>query len=270
MARPELVAGLDIGSAQVSCIIGQRDPETGEVTLLSGGRVATPGGLKGGVVINIDETARAVGRAVETAEEPAKVEVRDLIIGIRGAHLQTFNNHGALNIARTDKEITADDVQKVIENAQAVHLSSDREIIHTIPQDFTLDRQQGVPNPVGMEGSLLEVDVHIVTASRSHLNNVYKAINLAGFTVVEPVYGLLSAGEVVVTQEERELGCVLIDIGGQTTDMAVYFDGSVYFTEKLPIGGDSITRDIAYGLRTSVSQAQLIKEQQGVAMAHLL
>lgn len=270
MAKTDIVAGLDIGSAQVAFVIGRRDAQTGQIEVLSGARSACPGGLKGGVVINIDETARAVTRICEEAEDQAKEMVKDLSIAIRGTHLQTFNNHGALNIARTDKEITAEDVEKAIESAQAVHMSPDREIIHTIPQGFTLDRQQGVPNPVGMEGSLLEVDVHIVTASRSHLNNIFKAINVAGFSVTEPIYGLLAAGEVVVTQEERELGCLLIDIGGQTTDLAVYFDGSAHFTEKLPIGADAITRDLAYGLRTSLSQAQQIKENFGVAMTSML
>jgi len=270
MSKMDVVAGLDVGSAQVTCVIGRRDPQTNQIEVLSGSRSACPGGLKGGVVINIDETARAVTRIIEEAEDAAKEMVKDLTIAVRGTHLQTFNNHGALNIARTDKEITTDDVEKAIESAQAVHMSPDREIIHTIPQGFTLDRQQGVPNPVGMEGSLLEVDVHIVTASRSHLNNIFKAINAAGFQVTEPIYGLLAAGEVVVTQEERDLGCLLLDIGGQTTDMAVYFDGSVHFTEKLPLGADAITRDLAYGLRTSLSQAQQIKENHGVSMATLL
>ena len=233
MAKTDIVAGLDIGSAQVACVIGRRDPHTGQIEILSGARSACPGGLKGGVVININETARAVTRICEEAEDTAKEMVKDLTIAVRGNHLQTFNNHGALNIARTDKEITADDVDKAIESAQAVHLSADREIIHTIPQGFTLDRQQGVPNPVGMEGSLLEVDVQIVTASRSHLSNIFKAINMAGFSVTEPIYGLLAAGEVVVTQEERDLGSLFIDIGGQTTDIAVYFDGCVHFTDKL-------------------------------------
>ncbi len=270
MSKPDIVAGLDIGSAQVACVIGRRDEQTGQVEILSGAKSACPGGLKGGVVINIDETARAVTRICEEAEDAAKEMVKELTIAIRGTHLQTFNNHGALNIARTDKEITAEDVEKAIESAQAVHMSPDREIIHTIPQGFTLDRQQGVPNPVGMEGSLLEVDVHIVTASRSHLNNIFKAINAAGFTVTEPVYGLLASGDVVMTQEERDLGSLLLDIGGQTTDMAVYFDGSVHFTDKLPLGADAITRDLAYGLRTSLSQAQQIKENHGVALTSLL
>jgi len=270
MAKTDIIAGLDIGSAQVACVIGRRDPQTSQIEILSGARTACLGGLKGGVVININETARAITRICEEAEDAAKEMVKDVTIAVRGNHLQTFNNHGALNIARTDKEITADDVDKAIESAQAVHLSADREIIHTIPQGFTLDRQQGVPNPVGMEGSLLEVDVHIVTASRSHLSNIFKAINMAGFSVTEPIYGLLAAGEVVVTQEERDLGSILIDIGGQTTDVAVYFDGSVHFTEKLPIGADAISRDLAYGLRTSLSQAQQIKENYGVALSSLL
>lgn len=270
MSKSDIVAGVDIGSAQVACVIGRRDAQTGQIEVLSGSRTACPGGLKGGVVININETARAVTRICEEAEDAAKEMVKDVTIAVRGSHLQTFNNHGALNIARTDKEITADDVEKAIESAQAIHLSADREIIHTIPQGFTLDRQQGVPNPVGMEGSLLEVDVQIVTASRSHLSNVFKAINMAGFSVTEPIYGLLAAGEVVVTQEERDLGSILIDIGGQTTDIAVFFDGCVHYTEKLSIGADSITRDLAYGLRTSLSQAQQIKESHGVAMTSLL
>src|SRR5579864_2364989 len=270
MAKTDIVAGLDIGSAQVACVIGRRDAQTGQIEILSGARSACPGGLKGGVVININETARAITRICEEAEDTAKEMVKDVTIAVRGSHLQTFNNHGALNIARTDKEITADDVEKAIESAQAVHMTADREIIHTIPQGFTLDRQQGVPNPVGMEGSLLEVDTHIVTASRSHLNNIFKAINTAGFTVTEPIYGLLAAGEVVVTQEERDLGCILVDIGGQTTDLAVCFDGNVHFTDKLPLGADAITRDLAYGLRTSLSQAQQIKENYGVAMGTML
>jgi cell division protein FtsA len=266
MSKTDIVAGVDIGSAQVACVIGRRDPQTGQIEVLSGSRTACPGGLKGGVVININETARAVTRICEEAEDAAKEMVKDVTIAVRGSHLQTFNNHGALNIARTDKEITADDVEKAIESAQAIHLSADREIIHTIPQGFTLDRQQGVPNPVGMEGSLLEVEVHIVTAGSSHLNNVWRAINNAGFAIKEPVYGLLALGDVVVTQEEKDLGCVLVDLGGSTTGIAIYTDGGVRFTKELSIGADAITNDLAHGLRTAVSQAKLVKERYGAAI----
>lgn len=265
MAKPEIIAGLDIGSGQVVCAIGRRMPDQDHVEVIAAAKQNCRG-LKGGVVINIDETALAIGRVIESAEEMAKETVRDLVVGIRGSHTQTFNHHGAINIARTDKEITTDDVSQVIESTKAVPISTDREIIHVIPQDFVLDRQQGVPNPVGMEGSLLEVEVHIVTAGSSHLNNIWRAINNAGFGIKEPVYGLLGVGDTVVTQEEKDLGCILIDLGGSTTGLAIYTDGGVRFTKELPVGADAITNDLAHGLRTSVSQAKIVKERHGVAL----
>lgn len=264
MSRPEILAAIDLGSNQVACAIGRRESNHDQVQIIAATRQPCRG-LKGGVVINIDETALAITQVVEAAEEMAKETVRDLIIGIRGPHIQTFNHHGAINIARTDKEITPDDVSSVIESTKAVPISTDREIIHVIPQDFVLDRQQGVPNPVGMEGSLLEVEVHIVTAGSSHLNNVWRSINNAGFAIREPIYGLLAVGEVVVTQEERDLGCVLIDLGGATTGLAIYSDGGVCFTKEIPIGADAITNDLAHGLRTSFSQAKIVKERYGAA-----
>jgi cell division protein FtsA len=265
LAKPEIIAGLDVGSGQVVCSIGRRLPDQDQVEIIAAAKQNCRG-LKGGVVINIDETALAISRVIESAEEMSKETVRDLIVGIRGAHTQTFNHHGAINIARTDKEITTDDVAQVIESTKAVPISTDREIIHVIPQDFVLDRQQGVPNPVGMEGSLLEVEVHIVTAGTSHLNNIWRAINNAGFGIREPVYGLLAVGDTVVTQEEKDLGCVLIDLGGSTTGLAIYTDGGVRFTKEIPVGADAITSDLAHGLRTSVSQAKLVKERFGGAL----
>jgi cell division protein FtsA len=156
-----------------------------------------------------------------------------------------------------------------VENTKAVPISPDREIVHVIPQDFILDRQAGVPNPVGMEASLLEVDVHIVTASQSHLNNVWKAIAKAGFQVEEPIYGLLAVGDAAVTAEEKDLGCVLIDLGGQTTGVAVYADGAVRFTKELAMGADAITHDLSHALRTSLIEAQKIKERDGAASRSL-
>jgi cell division protein FtsA len=257
---------LDVGSAQVVCVVARQDPEQDAPEILGASR-RTCKGVKGGVVINIDETARAVTQAVEEAEEQAKMPgvSRQVLIGVRGAHIQTFNHHGAMNIARTDKEITAEDRDQVVENTKAVPISPDREIVHVIPQDFILDRQSGVPNPVGMEASLLEVDVHIVTAGQSHLNNVWKAIANAGFQVEEPIYGLLAVGESVVTAEEKNLGCLLIDLGGQTTGLAVYADGSVRFTKELALGADAITHDLSHALRTSLLQAQQVKERHGAA-----
>ncbi len=265
MSKPEILAGLDIGGGQLACTIGRRMPDQDHVEVIAATRQNCRG-LKGGVVINIDETALSITQVVEAAEEMAKETVRDLIVGIRGSHIQTFNHHGAINIARTDKEITTDDVAQVIESTKAVPISTDREIIHVIPQDFVLDRQQGVPNPVGMEGSLLEVEVHIVTAGSSHLNNIWRSINNAGFGIREPVYGLLALGDVIVTQEEKDLGCLLIDLGGATTGIAVYSDGGVRFTKELGVGTDAITNDLAHGLRTSFSQAKMVKERYGTAI----
>ncbi len=270
MAKPDIVVGLDVGSAQVVCVVAKRDPETGALEAVGGARRACRG-LKGGVVINIDETAQAVARVVEEAEAMGDLvgATRAVLIGVRGGHLQTFNHHGAMNIARTDKEITVEDRDQVVENTKAVPISPDREIVHVIPQDFILDRQPGVPNPVGMEASLLEVDVHIVTASQSHLNNVWKAIAKAGFQVEEPIYGLLAVGDAVVTSEEKDLGCVLVDLGGQTTGLAVYADGAVRYTKELTLGSDAVTNDLSHALRTSLAEAQKVKERWGSASRSL-
>lgn len=266
MAKPDIITGLDIGSGQVAAVVAKCDPESDTPEVIGAARHSCAG-LKGGVVINIDETARSITRAVEAAEEMAGLvgHSKSVLIGVRGSHLQTFNHHGAMNIARTDKEITAADRDQVVESTKAVPISPDREIVHVIPQDFILDRQSGVPNPIGMEAMLLEVDVHIVTASQSHLNNVWKAIARAGFDVEEPIYGLLAVGDAVVTQEEKGLGCLLVDLGGQTTGLAVYADGSVRFTKELAVGSDAISHDLSHALRTSFLQAQKVKELHGAA-----
>lgn len=201
MAKQDVIAGLDMGSGRVNCLLGAQEGD-GRIRVLGGSSVPCRG-LKGGVVINLVETASAVTQAVEEAEAAAKQTVNSVYLGVRGGHLQSFNNRGAFNIARTDKEITAEDVQSVVGNAKAIPLSSDREILHVLPQSFSLDRQRGVPHPVGMEGSLLEVEVHIVTASSAHLNNIIKTTSQAGFQVLEPVYGLLAAGDMLVTPEEK-------------------------------------------------------------------
>ena len=193
MAKQEVVAGLDMGSGRVTCLIGTPE-ESGRMKVLGGATVLCKG-IKGGVVVNIEEAAQAVQYCVGRAEAEAKATVTRVYLGVRSKHLQSLNNHGAFNVARTDKEITAEDVSSVIANAKAVSLSNDREILHVVPQGFSLDRQRGVPNPVGMEGSLLEVEVHLVTAASAHLNNVMKTVARAGFEVLEPVYSLLAAGE---------------------------------------------------------------------------
>lgn len=267
--KQELVAGLDVGSGRITCLIGAPDAATGTVKVLGGASVVCRG-VKGGVVINILEAAAAATRAVEEAEAAVGATVSQVWLGVRGSHLQSFNNRGAFNIARTDREITAADVDSVVGSAKAIPLSSDREILHVVPQGFSLDRQRGVPHPVGMEASLLEVDVHIVTASSAHLNNIMKTVGQAGFQVVEPVYGLLAAGELLVTPEEKELGSVLIDLGGQSLSIGVYCEGAIKYSKEIPIGSDFITRDLAVGLKTSIATADRIKIEHGIAHPSLL
>ncbi|MBN1822958.1 MAG: cell division protein FtsA [Endomicrobiales bacterium] len=269
MTKHEILTGIDIGSSQVCCVIGRRSQESGEIEILSGAKIPCRG-VKGGVVINLQETSYAVSKVIEMAEEKANETVRQIYLGLRGSHIESMNARGAINISRTDKEITAEDVSGAIENAKTIRLSPDREILHTIPQEFSLNHQRGVPNPVGMEGNFLEVDVHILTASSSHLSNIYKSVAQAGFEVMEPVYGLLSVGDFVITQEEKELGCLLVDFGGLTTGLAIYTEGSIKYSKELQIGSDYVTRDISHSLRTSVSVAQDIKEKYGIAMASLL
>ena len=270
MSKGQVLAGIDIGSNQVCCVLGKIYEETGELEILSGSRLPCKG-VKGGVVISIQETSYAIGKVVEAAEEQAKETAQNICLGLRGNHIESMNAHGAINISRTDKEITKEDVMSAIETAKAVRLSQDREILDSIPQEYSLNHQRGVPNPVGMEGNFLEVDVHIVTASSSHLNNIYKATSQAGFKeILSHMYGLVAVGNTVITQEEKELGCLLVDFGGLTTGLAIYSEGSIRYSKELQVGSDFITRDISHGLRTSMSSAQEIKEKYGIAMSSLL
>jgi len=269
MAKSEIIAGLDMGSGNVTCVLAEQELDSDTIKIISGSKVECKG-LKGGVVVDIKDTANAVAEAVEKAEEEAQHTADFVLMGVRGSHLQSLNSHGAYNIARTDKEINAEDVQFAVENAKAIPISSNMKILKVTPQSFSIDRQRGVPNPEGMEGSLLEVDVHVVTASTSHLNNLEKAVNKAGFKVEESIFNLVALGECVLTTEEKELGVVLMDLGGEVTSIAIYADGCIQFSKEIPFGCDLITRDIAYGLHTSRSAARNIKEKYGIATSAFL
>jgi cell division protein FtsA len=269
MGKSEIIAGLDMGSSRVTCVIAERDEEHNKIRVLAGASAPCKG-LKGGVVVNIEETARAVEHVMDAAESKANEVVGEVYLGVRGSHINAFDNRGGYNIARTDKEITSEDVANVIESAKTIQLSPDHEILHVIPQGFSLDRQRGVPNPIGMEGALLEVGVHIVTASSPIINNLVKSVSKGGFRVVDTIYTLLAVGELVVSEEEKDLGCLLIDSGGQTTSIGIYSEGSIHFSKEIPIGGDHITRDIAYGLGTTMAVAQEIKEKYGAVLSTMV
>lgn len=264
MSKERVLASVDLGGGRITCVLAARDSETDSLNILSGASLPCKG-LKGGVVVDIQETASVIEQAIDHAEQAAGVEATALVHGVRGNHLESRNSHGAYNISRADKEITAEDVHYALENAKAISLQTNREILQVVPQSFTIDGQKGIPNPEGMEGSLLEVDVHIVSGSNSHLNNLVKAVSKAGFEAEDVYASIIPLCECVLTEEEKDLGAVLVDFGSESTSVAVYINGSVRYSKELPYGSDLVTSDIAWGLHTSREIARTVKEKYAVA-----
>lgn len=269
MAKQDIVGSVDLGSNHVVCVVG-RPSDNGIIEVLGAGRVETKG-IKNGVVVDVKEASEAIEAAVKSAEESSEQVLKRLYVALRGSHLESHNSRGTVAISRTDKEITEEDVDAAVETAKRnIRISADREIIHSIPQGFTVNSQTGILNPVGMDGSHLEVEIHVITASCDHLNNIQKAIARAGFDVVEFIYGVLSLGECVVTQEEKDLGCILVDIGGLSTGIVLYQNGGIQTSSEIEVGSDNITKDLAHFLKTKAKTAAEIKEKYGVAMKKLM
>lgn len=269
MAKTNIIAGLDIGSGKMTCIAAAHDLETHTLKVLAGRSVPCKG-LRGGVVSDIRETSSAVSHILGSIERECNQAISSLYVGIRGKHLSSFCNHGTYNIARMDKEITPADMNLAVENAKAMPIKSDNEIINVIPQSYTIDKQKGITNPEGMEGSLLEVDVHITTGSSSHINNLEKSIQRPGFKIDGTLYGLLPLADTVLTQEEKERGTLILDLGGETMSVGIYIEGNLKFSRDIPIGCDLITQDLASVLYTSRQNAKEIKEKYGVAFPTFL
>lgn len=269
MAKTNIIAGLDIGSGKVTCIAAAQDLETNTLQVLAGRSVPCKG-LKGGVVLDIRETSAAVTHVLGSIERELNKDVGSLFVGVRGAHLESFSNHGTYNISRLDKEITQADMALAIENAKAMPIKNDNEIVNVITQGFAIDKQKGINNPEGMEGSLLEVDVHITTGSSTHLNNLAKAIQRPGYKIDGTFYGLVPLGDCVLTQEEKEIGAMLVDLGGDTMSVGIYIDGILKFSRDIPYGCDLITSDLSRLLHTSRQNAREIKEKYGVCFPTFL
>ncbi len=264
--REKNIVGLDIGSAKVCTLIAVvRDSGLEPVGI----GVADSRGLKKGVVINLEETVQSIKKSVSEAEAMAKTEVETVYVGLAGPHIKSFNSRGVTPIAMRAREITGDDIQRVIETARAVALSPDRQIIHILPQEFAVDDQMGIGDPLGMTGTRLEVNVHIVTSSTTAAQNIVTAVNRSGLLVGDTVLEPIAAGEAVLTEDEKELGVVLVDIGGGKTNVAIYHHGAVRHTVVVPIGGDHFTNDIAVGLRTTIPEAERLKREQGCALTSL-
>ena len=263
-SKPKHIAGLDIGTSSVRVAIAEQGV-SGDLTLLGLGEVPSRG-LRKGVVINIEATVAAIGEAVEQAETMAGVNLNSVYASISGSHLRGFSSNGIVGIR--GKEVALYDIEKVMEAAKAVAIPMDREVLHVLPQEFIIDDQDGIREPIGMSGVRLEARVHMVTGSISSAQNVVKCANRCGLTVKDIIASTLSSGSSVIGAEEQELGVCLVDIGGGTTDVAVYHGGSVRHTSVISVGGGHITNDIAAGLRTPIAAAEKIKCEYGSAITH--
>jgi cell division protein FtsA len=265
---PEPVVGLDVGTTKICAVIGEPKPGGGLDILGIG--AAPSRGLRRGVVVNIDSTVEAIKQAVAEAEQMAGVEVARVYAGVAGGHIRSLNSRGVVPVQGREREVSAADVERVVEAARAINVPQDREIIHVLPQTFMVDDADGVREPLGMSGVRLEVEVHIVTAAVTSVQNVVRSVNRAGLAVQDVVLEPIASAEAVLGPEEKELGVVLIDIGGGTTDVALFRDGAVWHTAVLPLGGDHITNDVAVGLRTPMADAESLKKRYGCALTALV
>jgi cell division protein FtsA len=262
------IVGLDIGTTKISCVVAELR-EGGGVDVVGLG-TAPSRGLRKGVVVNLDATVDAVKSCVEEAEMMAGVAVDSATVGIAGGHIRSFNSRGVIAISGRDRTVSKEDLRRVMDAARAVSIPQDREILHVLPQEFVLDDQGGITQPLGMTGSRLEANVHIVTAATTSIQNLVTCVNRAGIEVRDTVLEQLAGAEAILTPDERDLGAAFIDIGGGTTDLAIFEKGSIWHTAVLPAGGDHFTNDLAVGLRTPIPDAERLKRKHGCSLATLV
>ena len=261
----ELIVGLDIGTTKIVALVAEINPE-GRLNIIGMGSQDSRG-LKKGVVVNIEETVATISRVLQEVELMADCKIRDVYTGIAGSHIRSFNSNGM--VAIKDKEVTAMDVDRVIETARAMPIPADQEILHILTQEFSIDNQDGIREPIGMSGFRLEVKVHIVTGAVSAAQNIVKCVRRCGLEVNDLVLQPLASSDAVLSDDEKELGVCLVDIGGGTTDLAVWTQGAIRHTSVVPIAGDQITNDIAMALRTPTRAAEDIKRRYGCALSEL-
>jgi len=265
MKKGELIVGLDIGTTKVAAIVGEITDDGIDII----GIGSHPSrGLRKGVVINIESTVESIKKAISEAELMAGCDITSVYAGIAGGHIKGINSHGI--VAIKDKEVRETDVFRVIDAAQAVAIPLDREVIHVIPQEYVVDGQDGIKEPIGMSGVRLEAKVHIVTAAVTSAQNIVKCANRCGLNVNDIILQPLASGESVLTNEEKELGVALIDVGGGTSDLVIYSEGAVVHTSVITLGGNHVTNDVAVGLRTPAAEAERIKQKYGCALSSLV
>lgn len=265
--NPQIV-GLDVGTSRVRVVLAE---VAGQDRLeITGVGTTESKGLRKGVVVNLDQTVDSIKRAVDMAEQMSGYTIEQVYVGLAGAHIKSQNSSGVVAVSRRNREIGVDDIKRVIDQASAISFPSDREIIDVVPQEFTVDEQDGIGDPLGMLGMRLEVAVHIVTSPITAKQNIVTSVNRSGMIVLDTILEPLAAAEAVLTEDEREYGTALIDIGGETTKLAIFQRGAIRHTAVFPLGGNHFTNDIAVGLRTPVPEAERIKRQSGCALSHLL
>jgi len=265
VGNKKMIVGLDIGTSKVVALVGEVGPD-GELEIVGLGSHQSRG-LKKGVVVNIDSTTQCIQRAVEEAELMAGCQIHSVYVGIAGSHISSLNSHGI--VAIKDREVQQADIERVIDAARAVAIPADQRILHVLPQEFIIDSQEGIKEPLGMSGVRLEAKVHLVTGAMNAMQNVEKCVRRCGLEVEEMILEQLASSYAVLTDDEKELGVCLVDIGGGTTDIAIFTEGAIRHTGVIPIAGDQVTNDIAMALRTPTQYAEEIKIKYACALAQL-
>ncbi len=263
--RDNLIVGLDIGTTKICAIVGNVTEDGIDIVGIG---TSPSNGLRKGVVINIESTVGSIRKAIEEAELMAGCEIKSVYAGIAGGHIRGINSDGV--IAIKNREVNQDDVRRVIDAAKAMNIPMDREVIHILPQEFIIDEQDGIREPLGMSGVRLEVKVHIVTGAVTSAQNIVKSCNRAGLDVADIVLEQLASAEAVLSADEKEIGVCLVDIGGGTTDIAIFGEGAIKYTSVISLGGNQLTNDIAVGLRTPMAEAEKIKRNHGCCDASLV
>jgi cell division protein FtsA len=263
--REQAIVALDVGTTKVCVLIGEVEPD--RALNIVGVGTAASRGMRKGVVVNIDEVASSISEAIDQCVRISGLRVDSAYVGVTGAHIEGLNTKGVIAVSSSAQEIIPADVDRAMEAARVQAIGADREVLHVLPRGYTLDGQEGVRDPVGMSGHRLEAEIHIVTAATTGLHNLVRAVRKAGVTIDAPVLQSLAAGEAVLQSAEREAGVALVDIGGGTTDIAIYQDLGVAYTVTLPVGGSHITNDLALGLRAPMALAEEVKIHYGSAVA---
>ncbi len=268
MSTDEIIVGLDIGTTKIAAVVGKLD-EHGQVNIVGVGHSPSDG-LRRGVVINIEKTVKSIHKAIEQAELMCGHKITTVYAGIAGDHIRSINSKGVIAVSGKDRIIDEGDVERVISAAKAIALPMDREILHVLPQEYIVDDQDGIKSPIQMAGTRLEAEVHIVTAAAASAQNIVGCIDAAGYSVADIVLEPYASSLSVLEADERELGVCIIDIGGGTTDIAMFLDGSIRFTSVIGLGGHHVTNDLSQGMRTPMDQAEDIKKKYGIAMQSLM